>query len=88
MGRRGRPPKVKAVLRKPSMSCSSRESSSPDRYEFQSSVGGAPDPASDAPTRVGLSWVTVLKSTPTASMVQVGESSHTGNPNSSSSTVH
>lgn len=32
---------MKVVPRKPSLSCSSRESSSPDRYAFQSSLGGA-----------------------------------------------
>lgn len=79
MSRRGRPPKVKAVPRKPSMSCCSHESLSPNRYQFQSSLSNAPDPVGEPSNRVGLSSVTVLKSTPTS--VQVGESKlGTGNP--------
>ena len=69
MGRRGRPPKVKAVLWRASVSCSDRESSSsPDRYLFQSSlphedVSVASSPSCKAvPGTVGLSWVSVLQS--------------------------
>ncbi|CAO2840670.1 unnamed protein product [Amaranthus hypochondriacus] len=76
MGRRGRPAKVQVVLRKPSVnSCSSREpSSSPERYLFQTSDGALMSrkdlKASSSSSRpaVGLSWVSVLKS----SMKSVG----------------
>lgn len=68
MGRRGRPAKVKTVPRKPSVSCSSRESSSSlVRYLYQSSRGNAVSSTSVEGTnltRVGLSWVSILKSTP------------------------
>ncbi|CAO2841269.1 unnamed protein product [Amaranthus hypochondriacus] len=66
MGRRGRPPKVKAVPRV--LSESSRESSSsPERYIFQESASQekpvAIDSAMSIPSgRVGLSWVSILKS--------------------------
>ncbi|CAO2822565.1 unnamed protein product [Amaranthus hypochondriacus] len=68
MGRRGRPPKVQVVPRKP-VSCSSRESSSsPDRYVFHSSKDVAAVSTPDtsifgdvAANRVGLSWVSILK---------------------------
>ncbi|CAO2827614.1 unnamed protein product [Amaranthus hypochondriacus] len=88
MGRRGRPPKVKAVPRKTCRSYSSREgSSSPERSLFHSSTpssslhnnGGN---ASIQPA-IGLSWVSVLKSSmkqqvqptrsPPVSVVQTAE---------------
>ncbi|CAO2817983.1 unnamed protein product [Amaranthus hypochondriacus] len=85
MGRRGRPPKVKVAPRKPSLSRSSHESSSPDRYVFQSSVNGASRSVGDV-SRVGLSWVIVLKSPPAPA--QVGEKlAILGNPNLTSSSV-
>ncbi|CAO2814174.1 unnamed protein product [Amaranthus hypochondriacus] len=70
MGKRSRPAKVVAVPRKPSVnSVSSRElSSSPERFLFQANDGAksqeAPSiQASSSQSAVGLSWVTVLKST-------------------------
>ena len=72
MGRRGRSAKVQAVARKPSInSCSSREpSSSPERSLFQSSYRGSEVhshavtmlPSSSSQTAVGLSWVSMFKS--------------------------
>ncbi|XP_057532545.1 uncharacterized protein LOC130810484 [Amaranthus tricolor] len=74
-GQGGRLTKAKAVPRKPSLSCSSHESSSStERYWYQSSksILVPADLASKAPlfpafsqAAVGLSWVYVLKSTPT-----------------------
>ena len=61
---------IKEVTRKPSLSCSSCQSSSPSRYEIQSSLGGAVDPVGEASARVGFSWVSILKSTPALAMIQ------------------
>ncbi|CAO2834646.1 unnamed protein product [Amaranthus hypochondriacus] len=65
MGRRGRPPKVKAVPQKTSRSSSSREgSSSPERSLFHSSLPSSirtPVGSASHQSTVGLSWVSVLK---------------------------
>ena len=86
MGRRGRPPKVKAIPRKLSESCSERESfSSLDIYLFQSSVLSEDLPESSSkqlfslgPSIVKLNWVQILK----------GSTLQSGNNTISLPTVH
>ncbi|CAO2822736.1 unnamed protein product [Amaranthus hypochondriacus] len=77
MGRRGRPPKVKAVSRAPSEVRSSSSSSSPKRYLFHDSashekaVAHTVESSTSAP-KLGLSWAFVLK----GSSSQIGISSN------------
>ncbi|CAO2822817.1 unnamed protein product [Amaranthus hypochondriacus] len=81
MGRRGRPPKTKAVPRRSSVSCSDHDSSlSPERFMFQSSQPGEVNPSAAATSMgapasgtAGLSWLSVLK----------GASTQSGKPSSS-----
>lgn len=60
MGRRGRPPKVKAVPRTPS-EASSSVSSSPERHLFVNSVGCEQRVAGSPSLRTGMNWAAVVQ---------------------------